>query len=98
MIRITCIGKDNGDHYDPHEGILNFGWVDDKTGNTGISTRAAMIDFLEKGNSAYVKGSFNRIAWLVVSVSRYGNKYIKTIADDRETNNLLALAECPLYL
>lgn len=97
MVQITCINKDGGNHYDPYEAILDFGWVDDQTGKTGIASRAEMIDFLEKGHRAYTKDRFNRIAWLIVSVSRFGNKYVKTVADGRETNNLLALAECSLH-
>jgi hypothetical protein len=34
-------------------------------------------------------------AWVVVAVSRYGNKYLKTQADGEHPNNLLSLAECP---
>ena len=30
----------------------------------------------------------------VVATSRYGNKYIKTAADDETSNNLLSLQEC----
>lgn len=97
MVRITCINKDGGNHYDPHEAILDLGWVDDQTGKSGIATLAEMIAFLEKDGRAYTEDRFNRVTWLIVSVSRFGNKYVKTIADGRETNNLLAMAECSLY-
>lgn len=33
--------------------------------------------------------------WVVIAVSRYGNKYIKTTADGEHPNNLLSLPECP---
>jgi hypothetical protein len=32
---------------------------------------------------------------VVVAVSRYGNKYIKTTADGEQPDNLLSLPECP---
>ncbi len=32
---------------------------------------------------------------VVVAVSRFGNKYLKTEADGDEPNNLLSLPECP---
>jgi hypothetical protein len=32
---------------------------------------------------------------VIVAVSRYGNKYLKTEADGDEPNNLLSLPECP---
>lgn len=34
-------------------------------------------------------------AIVVVAVSRFGNKYIKTEADGEQPNNLLSLPECP---
>lgn len=33
--------------------------------------------------------------WVVVAVSRYGNKYLKTEADGEQPDNLLSLPECP---
>jgi hypothetical protein len=93
-VRITCINKDNGDHYDPHEAITHLGWVEESTGKSDKCTRADMVDFLEKGNSAYVKDAWGNIASLVVRISRFGNKFVKTVADGRETNNLLVLLEC----
>lgn len=32
---------------------------------------------------------------IIVAVSRFGNKYIKTEADGDQPNNLLSLPECP---
>ena len=93
-VRIICINKDNGDHYDPHEAIIHLGWINESTGSKGKSTLAEMVKFLEDGNKAYVKDDYGNIAYLVVRVSRHGNKYVKTVADGRETNNLLELPEC----
>jgi hypothetical protein len=33
--------------------------------------------------------------WVEVAVSRFGNKYLKTVADGETPNNLLSLPECP---
>lgn len=93
-VKITCINKDNGDHYDPHEAITHLGWLEESTGKTGKCARLDMVDFLEKGNSAYVKDIWGNIAYLVVRISSFGNKFVKTVADGRETNNLLELVEC----
>lgn len=93
-VKIICINKDNGDHYDPHLAITHLGWVNEETGKRGKSTRLDMVAFIEKGSSAYVKDSYGKIARLVVRVSFAGNKYVKTVADGRETNNLLELPEC----
>jgi hypothetical protein len=93
-VRITCINKDNGHHYDPHEAITHLGWVNESTQKRGKSTRAEIVKFLEDNNSAYTKDGFGKIAYLVVRISQAGNKYVKTIADGRETDNLLYLMEC----
>lgn len=92
-VRIRCINKDNGDHYDPYLGITHLGWENETTGESGKSTRSAMIEFLENGGNAYVRGVYGTIAWLVVRM-RNGVKYVKTVADGRESNNLLELYEC----
>jgi len=93
-IRITCINKDGGNHYDPHEAIMRLGWIDESNNQTGKSTLVEMISFLEKGGQAYVRGASGTIASLVVRTSRFGNKYVKTIANGKETDNLLYLLEC----
>lgn len=89
-----CINKDSGDHYDSHEAITNLGWVNELNQKTGKATRAEMVKFIEGGNQAYTKDRFGNVAYLVVRTSRSGNKYVKTIADGKETDNLLALVEC----
>ncbi len=95
-VRITCINKDNGHHYDQHLAITHLGWINEETSATGKSTRLQMVEFVEKGNIAYVKDALGKIARLVVRTSQYGNKFVKTVQDNRETNNLLALSECSL--
>lgn len=93
-VKITCINKDNGDHYDPNEAITHLGWINEKNNKRGIATLQEMINFLENKNDAYVKDRLGNIAYLVVRISRFDNKFVKTIADGRESNNLLELIEC----
>lgn len=92
-VQIICINKDGGDHDDPNEGITRLGWINESTKERGASTRAGMVKFVKGGGKAYVKDS-TTMAYLVVRVSRAGNEYVKTVADGRETNNLLQLPEC----
>ena len=33
--------------------------------------------------------------WVIVAVSRFGNKYLNTEANGEDPNNLLSLPECP---
>ncbi len=94
-VRIYCINKDNGNHYDPHEAITNLGWVNEANGETGKCTRLDMVKFIEVDNGqAYVKDASGKVAYLIVKLSPNGNKYVKTKADGVETNNLLSLLEC----
>ena len=93
-IRITCINKDNGDHYDPHLAITHLGWFEDGTNKRGVATRLEMVSFIENGVYAYVKDVYGNVAKLVVKISPALNKYVKTVADGKETDNLLSLNEC----
>jgi hypothetical protein len=92
-VKITCINKDGGDHYDPHEAITYLGWVNESTGKKGRATKLEMVDFIEKGNQAYVQGRIKKV-YLEVKTSSHGNKYVRTIPDNIESNNLLSLPEC----
>jgi hypothetical protein len=93
-VKITCIKKDGGSHYDRHEAIQSLGWINEQTRASGISTRLEMVQFLENRGVAYTRDEFSNVAYLVVRISPYGNKYVKTIADGRDSDNLLALPEC----
>ncbi|OGE82975.1 MAG: hypothetical protein A3B23_03200 [Candidatus Colwellbacteria bacterium RIFCSPLOWO2_01_FULL_48_10] len=94
-VKITCINKDDGNHYNPHEAITHLKWVNEQTRASGISTLAEMVKFIEEQKGqAYVKNVFGKMAYLVVRTSPYGNKYVRTIYDGIETNNLLSLPEC----
>ena len=92
-VRITCINKDNGNHYNAHEAITDLGWINESTKETGISTRQIMVGFIEKGNSAYVYRLGNK-AYLIVRTSVSGRKYVQTLADGKLSDNLLELPEC----
>jgi hypothetical protein len=92
-IRITCINKDNGHHDDPHEAISYLGWIEDGTNKTGKMSRLQMVEWIEHGGCAYVKDVLGQVK-VVVRTSLKGNKYVKTVADGRDTDNLLKLLEC----
>ncbi|RIE07551.1 DUF3892 domain-containing protein [Candidatus Cryosericum odellii] len=90
---ITCINKDDGNHLNRYEGITHYGWRDE-FGKTGRDGRQEMVDWVEKSNRAYVKGSGTKVYCMVVTSSQ-GTKFLQTYADGKETNNLLSLGECP---
>lgn len=97
-IRITCIEKDNGNHQNKHEGITRLGWRNDDNGNVGNSSRAAMVEFIEKygDKSVYVRDRNDDVAYVdvVTPKERDRTKYLRTYADGIFNDNLLALKEC----
>ena len=94
-VRITCIKKDNGYHENPHVAIESMNWINETTQKTGSNTRVQMYDWVvnEKGQ-AYVKDSVGNVAYLIGAISPRGTKYVKTVADETKTDNLLKLPEC----
>ncbi|OGZ64539.1 MAG: hypothetical protein A3A98_03195 [Candidatus Staskawiczbacteria bacterium RIFCSPLOWO2_01_FULL_40_39] len=93
-VRITCIKKDNGHHFNPHEAIESLRWWNESDGDRGICTRLEMVKFLEGKGVAYVKDVYGNKAYLFVRESANGNKFVQTHADGKITNNLLQLPEC----
>ena len=90
---ITCINKDSGYHENPYVAISHLNWVNDQTGASGRSTRLQMHDFVKAGGVAYVQAGGAR-ADVIPAVSPHGTKYVKTRADNSQTDNLLKLSEC----
>lgn len=91
--QIDCIEKN--DRYDPTEAITHIGGVNADGGRWRITQQDA-IERIEKGTNSFYVAQDGRRTNVVVSVSRFGNKYIKTEADDYEPNNLLSLKSCRL--
>lgn len=94
MIQITCINKDSGNHYNPHESIEFFGWTEDKTNKIGKASLSKMVEWLEQGIEAYVQDVRGNKAYLTIRTSINGNKFVQTHSDGNWNNNLLALNEC----
>jgi hypothetical protein len=89
--QIMCINK--RDRLNPHERITHVGGC---APDQWKITQEEAISYIEKGEwKFWVKPANADSVWVVVAVSRYGNKYLKTLADAEEPNNLLSLPECP---
>ena len=93
-VRITCIKKDNGQHENPYVAIESLGWTNEANGERNRSTREQMYDFVVNQNGeAYVTAGSVR-ARLIGQVSPRGTRYVKTVADSTDRDNLLKLPEC----
>ena len=91
-VQIRCINKSGRPN--PHERILNIGGVN-PDGQRWKLTQQQAIDGIEQGRWRFYVSAGGSTVWVVVAVSRYGNKYIKTTADGEQPDNLLSLPECP---
>ena len=89
--QVSCINK-RGDHYNPHERIINIGGV--LAGIRWKYSQADSISYIEKGvYNFYV--SVGGYTTDVIVATHMGNKYIKTQPDITGKDNLLALPDCP---
>lgn len=89
--RILCINKNPRN--DPNKRITYVGGYGTSRWKLAVED---VIRRIESGNEAFfVERPQGDQVDVIVAVSRFGNKYIKTTADGDEPNNLLALPECP---
>jgi hypothetical protein len=92
-VRVECINK--SDRMSPHERILNIGGQNSNGTRWKLSQQKA-IGYIEDWTySFYAERPAGDVVDVVVAVSQYGNKYLKTAADGDQPNNLLSLPECP---
>lgn len=86
-VQVTCINKQP--RQDPHEGITHLGGVNWRW------TRQQVIESIEaRTNTFYTLVSGNRADIGVVHGPN--GKYVRTYADGKWNDNLLALPECSL--
>ena len=88
---IKCVNK--SDRYNPHERVTAVGGVNPDGSNWKLSQQEAVRD-IEAGKYQFFVKAGSRIVDVIVVVSRYGNKYLKTVSDGDHPNNLLSLYEC----
>lgn len=87
----TCINKSN--RYNPYERIVRIGGVN-VDGSRWYATQEQAITWIENRTYDLFARVEGQKVSVVVALSRYGNKYIKTKADGEQPDNLLSLPEC----
>ena len=86
-LQISCVNKTY--RTDPHDLIHSVG------GPGWKITQQQAIAHIESGTHRFYVSAGGQVAWVVVAVSRYNNKYLKTQNDGEQPDNLLSLLECP---
>lgn len=90
-LEIKCINKENRNN--SYERIINIGWLNNDWTKWKITQKQA-INYIDNWeHNFYVNMWWDR-ANVIVSTSKFWNKYIKTENDWDEPNNLLSLPEC----
>ena len=91
IVQVQCINK--SDRFNPHERIKNIGGI--HNGKRWKLSESEAIAGIEAGKWRFFVSVDGKSVWVVIAVSRYGNKYLKTEADGEQPDNLLSLPECP---
>ncbi|CAG0946251.1 hypothetical protein ANRL1_02869 [Anaerolineae bacterium] len=90
-VEIQCVKK--SDRMNPHERITHVGGRN-HDGTSWKLTQEQAIQGIENNEWSFFVRQAGQVVNVVVETSRYGHKYLKTVADGEQPNNLLSLPEC----
>lgn len=89
---IRCIVKD--DRLSPYEAIQRVGGTN-PDGSRWSQTQKQTVSEIDSGEWEYEAVGGGKAAKVIVATSRFGHRYIKTVADGDPPDNLLSLPTCP---
>ena len=89
--QVLCVNK--SDRMNPHERITHIGGVNE-VGQRWHITQEEAIQGVESNKWQFHVRVGYRDVKVIVAMSQYGNKYLKTEADGYQPDNLLSLPEC----
>ena len=89
--QVLCVNKT--DRMNPHERIRHIGGRNGD-GSAWKLTQEAAIEGIEGGKWAFFVVAGGRTVDVIVALSRHNHKYLKTVADGEQPDNLLSLPEC----
>lgn len=90
-IRMTAIRLSGGN---THQHIVRLWWANPSTGETGDSSRAEIIAWIEKQDGkAFVQDAYGHRVDVGVVTPALGEKYLRTHANGVWTDNLLSLPQ-----
>ena len=85
MIYITAIRLSGGTN---HQHITDLRWRNPGSGENGESTRATIVDWINKGGDARVQGTYGDVQVVVVPANP---PHLRTVANGNYSDNLLSL-------
>lgn len=93
-VRIICIKKDNDIINNPYLAISSFEWINERINVKGITDRSRIHDWIMDGNEGYIIDAEGNRRLLIPAVCPQGNKYVRTVENEADTDELLLLPEC----
>lgn len=88
---VKCVTKD--DRLNPYEHITQIGCLN-SSGAYWRTTQKEAIRGIEEGSWKFFVTKYGKPVIVIVAISRFGHKYIKTENDGEIPNNLLSLPSC----